>query len=57
MSRGEWRGTLDYIFVTPPAPGRPSPVLEARLAFHSPAEHDPTLYPSDHFGLAARLIF
>jgi endonuclease/exonuclease/phosphatase family metal-dependent hydrolase len=55
VDRGEWCGTLDYIFVTPPEAGRPSPVLDARLAFDTPAEHDPTLYPSDHFGLYARL--
>jgi endonuclease/exonuclease/phosphatase family metal-dependent hydrolase len=55
VNRGEWRGTLDYIFLTPPAEGTASPVLDAQLAFHTPADHDATLYPSDHFGLKARV--
>jgi endonuclease/exonuclease/phosphatase family metal-dependent hydrolase len=55
VNRGEWRGTLDYIFLTPPARGAPPPVLAAQLAFNTPAEHDATLYPSDHFGVKATL--
>ncbi len=30
-------------------------VTEARFAFHRPDHDDPTLYPSDHLGVAARL--
>jgi endonuclease/exonuclease/phosphatase family metal-dependent hydrolase len=55
VDRGDWRGTLDYIFVSLPAEGAPGSVLDASLAFNAPASHDPTLYPSDHFGLRARL--
>ena len=29
--------------------------MEARVAFNRPHADDPTLYPSDHFGLVARL--
>ena len=43
---------LDYIWVRG-AVG----VREARLVFDRPAADDPTLYPSDHFGIAARLTF
>jgi endonuclease/exonuclease/phosphatase family metal-dependent hydrolase len=43
-------GCLDYIWV------RGSVAVEAcRLAFDRSAVDDPTLYPSDHFGLSARL--
>jgi endonuclease/exonuclease/phosphatase family metal-dependent hydrolase len=42
--------TLDYIFIS-----QGVEVLEARLAFDQPNVSDPTLYPSDHFGLTARL--
>jgi endonuclease/exonuclease/phosphatase family metal-dependent hydrolase len=43
-------GCLDYIWV------RGSAAVEAcRLVFDRPAVDDPTLYPSDHLGLAARL--
>jgi endonuclease/exonuclease/phosphatase family metal-dependent hydrolase len=45
-----WRGTLDYIFVN--APIR---VRACRVILDQPAPHDPTLYPSDHLGLAATL--
>jgi endonuclease/exonuclease/phosphatase family metal-dependent hydrolase len=41
---------LDYIWVRGAVE-----VEEARLAFDRPAPGDPTLYPSDHFGLVARL--
>jgi len=44
-------GTFDYIFVSP----RGVRVLEARVAFNRPHADDLTLYPSDHFGLVARL--
>jgi endonuclease/exonuclease/phosphatase family metal-dependent hydrolase len=57
VNRGAWRGTLDYIFITPHSVDRPSPILDARLAFNVHAEHDPALYPSDHFGVTARLRF
>jgi endonuclease/exonuclease/phosphatase family metal-dependent hydrolase len=43
-------GCLDYIWV------RGSVTVDAcALAFDRPAADDPTLYPSDHFGLAARV--
>ena len=41
---------LDYIWVRGAVR-----VAEARLAFDRPAAGDPTLYPSDHFGIAATL--
>jgi endonuclease/exonuclease/phosphatase family metal-dependent hydrolase len=43
-------GCLDYIWVRGAAT-----VVGARLAFDRPAVDDPTLYPSDHLGLAAHL--
>ena len=43
-------GCLDYIWVRGPIA-----VESCRLAFDRPAADDPTLYPSDHFGLAARI--
>jgi endonuclease/exonuclease/phosphatase family metal-dependent hydrolase len=45
-----WRGTLDYIFVNGGVR-----VRDCRVVLNEPAPHDPTLYPSDHFGLAATL--
>lgn len=43
-------GCLDYIWV------RGAITVEScRLAFDRPAVDDPTLYPSDHFGLSARI--
>jgi endonuclease/exonuclease/phosphatase family metal-dependent hydrolase len=45
-----WRGTLDYIFVSPGVR-----VLDCRVVLDQPASGDPTLYASDHFGLAATL--
>jgi endonuclease/exonuclease/phosphatase family metal-dependent hydrolase len=45
-----WRGTVDYIFVQPGWR-----VLDCRRVLHKPAEHDHTLYPSDHVGLTATL--
>lgn len=43
-------GCLDYIWVRGAIA-----VEDCRLAFDRPAVTDPTLYPSDHFGLAAHL--
>lgn len=47
-----WRGTLDYIFVNDGVR-----VRTCEVVLNAPAPHDPTLYPSDHFGLAATLEF
>ncbi len=43
-------GCLDYIWVRGAAT-----VESARMVFDRPAVHDPTLYPSDHLGVAAIL--
>jgi endonuclease/exonuclease/phosphatase family metal-dependent hydrolase len=43
-------GCLDYIWVRGPVA-----VEACRLAFDRPAVDDPTLYPSDHVGLVARI--
>jgi endonuclease/exonuclease/phosphatase family metal-dependent hydrolase len=43
-------GCLDYIWVRGPVA-----VQSCRVAFDRPAVDDPTLFPSDHFGLAATL--
>ena len=43
-------GCLDYIWVRGPIT-----VESCRLAFDRPAVGDPTLYPSDHFGVSARI--
>ena len=43
-------GCLDYVWILGPAR-----VVEARVAFDRPAVGDPTLLPSDHFGLSAHL--
>jgi endonuclease/exonuclease/phosphatase family metal-dependent hydrolase len=48
--RRPWRGTLDYIFVNDRLR-----VLDCDPVLNQPSPHDPTLYPSDHFGLAASL--
>jgi endonuclease/exonuclease/phosphatase family metal-dependent hydrolase len=45
-----WRGTLDYIFVSPEIA-----VIECGVILDRPSSGDPTLYASDHFGLAATL--
>jgi endonuclease/exonuclease/phosphatase family metal-dependent hydrolase len=45
-----WCDTLDYIFVSPGIE-----VLGCDLILDHPSPHDPTLYASDHFGLAATL--
>ncbi len=44
-------GCLDYIFVGG------ARVLGCDLAFDRPHQYDPTLFPTDHLGLAARLSF
>ena len=41
---------LDYIWLRGPIT-----VDSCRLAFDRPAVDDPTLFPSDHFGLSARI--
>ncbi|MFL5643083.1 MAG: endonuclease/exonuclease/phosphatase family protein, partial [Chloroflexota bacterium] len=43
-------GCLDYIWVRGAAQ-----VESARLAFDRPDPEDPTIYPSDHLGISARL--
>ena len=43
-------GCLDYIWVRGAVR-----VVDCRLAWDRPAVDDPTLYPSDHLGLAAHL--
>jgi endonuclease/exonuclease/phosphatase family metal-dependent hydrolase len=45
-----WRGTLDYIFVSPDVR-----VIECGVFLDRPSPDDPTLYASDHLGLAATL--
>ena len=45
-----WRGTLDYLFVDPA-----TRVVDCHLILDRPHPDDPTLYASDHFGLAATL--
>ncbi len=47
-----WRGTLDYIFVSPTLS-----VRDCRLILNQPAPGSRRLYPSDHFGLAAELVW
>lgn len=49
--RSDWTGCLDYIFVSPAV----GPVQSARIFCQQPDPDDPTLYPSDHVGLLARL--
>ena len=44
----KWHGTLDYIFVDPRLHTE-----ECRLVLDQPAENDPDLYPSDHYGIFA----
>jgi endonuclease/exonuclease/phosphatase family metal-dependent hydrolase len=45
-----WRGTLDYIFVSPDVR-----VLGCGVFLDKPSQDDPTLYASDHLGMAATL--
>lgn len=47
------RIAIDYIFVDPAA----LTAASVGLIGTSPAVHDPSLYPSDHFGIAAELSF
>ncbi|NJL01935.1 MAG: endonuclease/exonuclease/phosphatase family protein [Spirulinaceae cyanobacterium SM2_1_0] len=47
-----WRGTLDYIFVSPQLQ-----VRDCRIILDQPAPGSRTLYPSDHFGLTAELAW
>ena len=45
-----WKGTLDYIFVN-----QHLQVKDCRIILNQPDPQNPTLYPSDHFGLVAEL--
>ncbi len=45
-----WHGTLDYIFIN-----QHLQVADCRLILTKPASGSRTLYPSDHFGIAADL--
>jgi endonuclease/exonuclease/phosphatase family metal-dependent hydrolase len=45
-----WRGTLDYIFVSPEIR-----VIDCGVILDRPSPEDPTLYASDHLGMAATL--
>ena len=45
-----WRGTLDYVFIN-----QHLRVQNCQLILTEPAPNDRTLYPSDHFGIAAEL--
>jgi endonuclease/exonuclease/phosphatase family metal-dependent hydrolase len=48
----EGRGhAIDYVFVSPAVE-----VRACRTAFDEPAGDDPSLYPSDHIGLAAQVV-
>ena len=46
----KWSGTLDYLFVDPRLQ-----VLDCQVVFNRPDIKDPRLYPSDHFGILARI--
>jgi endonuclease/exonuclease/phosphatase family metal-dependent hydrolase len=48
--RLDWQGTLDYIFINSGLR-----VLDSQVVLNQPAPDDPTLYPSDHFGVLAVL--
>ncbi|NJO41334.1 MAG: endonuclease/exonuclease/phosphatase family protein [Cyanobacteria bacterium CRU_2_1] len=45
-----WRGTLDYIFISPSFM-----VRDCRLILTEPAPNNKQIYPSDHFGIVANL--
>jgi len=45
-----WRGTLDYIFVDPRLNTE-----ECRVVLDQPEENSNNIYPSDHFGIYARI--
>lgn len=47
----DWAGCLDYVFLSPAV----YRVRNAYLFANRPAEHDDTLYPSDHVGVAATI--
>jgi endonuclease/exonuclease/phosphatase family metal-dependent hydrolase len=47
-----WRGTLDYIFIN-----QHLRVRSCKVILNQPAQESRTLYPSDHFGIAADLEF
>ena len=47
----EWRGTLDYIFVDPRLQTQ-----ECEVVLNQPADDNPEIYPSDHFGLFASIL-
>jgi endonuclease/exonuclease/phosphatase family metal-dependent hydrolase len=46
----EWRGTLDYIFVDPRLQTQ-----DCQVVLSQPADDNPEIYPSDHFGLWATI--
>jgi endonuclease/exonuclease/phosphatase family metal-dependent hydrolase len=46
----KWRGTLDYIFVDPRLQTQ-----DCKVVFNQPADNNPDIYPSDHFGLWATI--
>ena len=46
----DWRGTLDFIFVDPRLQTQDSSVV-----LNLPADNNPEIYPSDHFGLYASI--
>lgn len=46
--RNPWRGTVDYLFVN-----RHLRIRNCRLILFWPSHHNPHIYPSDHFGIAA----
>jgi endonuclease/exonuclease/phosphatase family metal-dependent hydrolase len=47
-----WRGTLDYIYIN-----QYLGVADCRVILNQPSPDNPKIYPSDHFGLAADLLF
>ena len=47
----EWRGTLDYIFVDPRLQTQ-----ECEVVLNQPADDNPEIFPSDHFGLFALIL-
>jgi len=47
----DWRGALDYIFVDPRLQTQ-----ECEVVFNIPADNNPEIYPSDHFGLFASIL-
>jgi endonuclease/exonuclease/phosphatase family metal-dependent hydrolase len=54
-AEGGWQGTLDYLYKAPD--DAPLSALDARLFLDQPSPADPTLYPSDHLGVLARIGF